>query len=130
MYRVVDIGPGVFQTAKNETMLLFFQSSMPSSASIVEVTRTTPKAFLTGGESFTARQVDWTDVAGGAWLVHLSPERARVVRHMQESPRTLGDLCTVNQGLRTGNNDEYLSTSSRGGLWKPAAGGYHTARGG
>ena len=29
LYRIVDLGPGAFQDAKNETMLLFFENSAP-----------------------------------------------------------------------------------------------------
>jgi hypothetical protein len=45
VYKVVDLGPGVFQNARNETMLLFFEAGPAKDAAEVEIVRTTPRVF-------------------------------------------------------------------------------------
>ena len=47
---------------------------------------------------------------------------------MAEHAKLLGDFCTANQGLRTGDNERFLSDSKRGKAWEPAAGGKEIGR--
>ncbi|MFH0980206.1 MAG: TaqI-like C-terminal specificity domain-containing protein [Planctomycetota bacterium] len=128
LYEVIDLGPGVFQNAKNETMLLFFQGGKPSSGTRVAVVRTTAKLFPQPIERFEAVQSEWARPAGDPWLVRGSAGISRAIARMNEAGQTLGDLCTINQGLRTGNNEEYLAPQPRGPAWEPAAGGKHVGR--
>ncbi len=51
-----------------------------------------------------------------------------MVAKLEEAPHRLGDLCTVHQGLHTGDNEKYLSTRPKSGKWKPAVGGKHVGR--
>jgi len=128
VYHVADLGPGVFQDAKNETMLLFFENSLPVPSSTVQVVRTTPKAFAARPESVDVPQHTWATVDGAPWLVRTSGESIAVLSKMVRLPRQLGDFCTANQGLRTGDNQKYLSSTKRGEAWQPAAGGKEIGR--
>jgi hypothetical protein len=128
VYHVVDLGPGVFQDAKNETMLLFFKNSLPVPSSTVQVVRTTPKAFARPPETVDVPQHTWATMDGQPWLVRTSVESIAVLSKMVRLPKQLGDFCTANQGLRTGDNQRYLSSTKRGEAWQPAAGGKEIGR--
>jgi predicted type IV restriction endonuclease len=125
---VTDFGPGVFRRAKNETMVLFFEVGPPSASTRVTVARTTASAFPALLERFRASQPRWARADGAAWLVRASRGAARVVRRMASLRTTLRDMCTANQGLRTGDNARFLSAVSGGKSWKPAAGGKQVGR--
>src|SRR6516165_4438956 len=105
LVKVVDLGPGVFQGAKNETMLLFFVSGSARSDAVVDVFRTNPKLFPEHTQYFAPRQQDWVNKDGTPWLVHGSDESAKFMNSMRRAKHKLGDLTTINQGLRTGDND-------------------------
>ncbi len=128
LFQVVDLGPGVFQGARNETMLLFFEVGGANPGAPIEVIRTSPKVFPLPTQRFTPRQGDWIDPSGSPWLVHVSGEMTSFMSTMQQAAHTLGKLCTINQGLRTGDNDKYLGATAQNDKWKPAAGGKHIGR--
>ncbi len=128
IYQVVDFGPGVFRNAKNETMLLFFVNRKPAVEARVEIRGTSPKTFPSDCERFAATQVAWAKKDGSPWLVHVSEEKLTAVKRLASASHCLGDFCTANQGLRTGNNKKYLADEPRGGTWKHAAGGKHVGR--
>lgn len=79
IYNVVDLGPGVFKDAKNETMLLSFENSAPSTASKTEVTCTTPEDFFKREQKFIASQRKWAMSNGEAWLVRASSGSSAVL---------------------------------------------------
>ena len=128
LYHIVDLGPGVFQDAKNETMMLFFENSAPNVGCKTEVVRTTPKEFFRRAQRFAASQTTWASRDGQAWLVRASSGNIAVFRRMTKHTKPLGDFCTANQGLRTGDNDRFLSDAKRGKAWEPAAGGKEIGR--
>jgi len=128
IYQVVDLGPGVFQEAKNETMLLFFEKSLPIPSSTVQVIRTTPKNFDRHAENVEVSQRAWAEGDGEPWLVRTSDESIAVLRKMMRLPNKLEHFCTANQGLRTGDNERFLSETKRGKKWEPAAGGKEIGR--
>jgi hypothetical protein len=125
---VVDFGPGVFPRVKNETMVLFLETGDPEPSSHVEVGRTTPKVFPVLLKRFSVRQGNWARPDGGPWLIHASAGAAAVLRRLRGAGAVLGDFCTANQGLRTGNNEKYLATTRKGKAWQPAAGGKQIGR--
>ncbi|MHB8383990.1 MAG: Eco57I restriction-modification methylase domain-containing protein [Candidatus Binataceae bacterium] len=125
---VVDLGAGVFKNAKNETMLLFLENAVPVAGCKSEVNRATPAPFLKSGQSFTISQAIWATSDGAPWLVRSSGESAAVLERMARQRKRLGDFCTANQGLRTGDNERFLSESKRGKAWKRAAGGKEIGR--
>jgi hypothetical protein len=128
VYQVVDLGPGVFQGARNETMLLFFQAGGPGRDATVDVIRTNPRRFPQPIERFSPKHTDWIRDTGEPWLVHASDDRAQLMRHMEQATYRLGQLCKINQGLRTGNNDKYLAATKKDARWLPAAGGKRIGR--
>lgn len=125
---VLDFGPGVFRGARNETMLLFFRSEEARPADMVSVIRTSAKAFPSELERFAIPQHEWILPDGSPWLVSASPVSQRLIKRMESAKHRLGDLCTANQGLRTGNNPKYLSGVPKSRLWKVAAGGKQIGR--
>jgi hypothetical protein len=128
IYQVLDLGPGVFKGANNETMLLFFENSKPVAGSKTEVARTTPQNFLKREQTFIASQRKWATSNGDAWLVRASTGSVAVLGRMARQAKQLGDFCTANQGLRTGDNERFLSETKRGKKWEPAAGGKEIGR--
>jgi hypothetical protein len=123
VYRVVDLGPGAFQNARNETMLLFFENVCPRKTSSVQVVQTDPKTLTGHPKGIDVRQRTWATADGAPWLVKTSKHGAEVIAKMLAVKSTLADFCTANQGLRTGDNEKYLSSTKRSAIWKRAAGG-------
>jgi len=128
IYEVLDLGPGVFKHAKNETMLLFFENSAPVATSKTEVARTTPQNFLGRDQMFIASQRKWARSKGEAWLVRASSGSAAILGRMLKHAKMLGDFCAANQGLRTGDNERFLSEAKRSRMWEAAAGGSEIRR--
>jgi len=125
---VVDIGPGVFQKVSNETMLLFFMRQKASKESTVNVIRTNPKLFPKPIELFTTIQEEWIKTDGSPWFTHAPGNATNLALKMEGASFRLGDLCTINQGLRTGDNERYIAHVAQGPEWKAGAGGKHIAR--
>ena len=126
---VIDIGPGVFQGVSNETMIFIFRNGTgPEGSPPTRVISTTARAFERPGREFSVKQEDWLNNPKAAWLTRVSHLELSVVSKLANTPQALGDLCTINQGLRTGDNRNYLSSSQKSGKWKPAVGGKHIAR--
>lgn len=128
VYKIVDLGPGVFQGAKNETMLLFFSKENPEPNSLVDVVRSDPKIFPSYKQSFLHKQHEWMGENGEPWLVHVSPEIRLLLEKMNRASLRLGTICTINQGCRTGNNEKYLNSKEKSSKWKKAAGGKDIGR--
>jgi len=126
---VVDIGPGVFRNAKNETMIFVARNGVqPKLRETVQVSLTDAQSFPKSVKEFRVDQKIWNANPGGTWLVNVSPDELVVVAKLEKSSNRLGNLCTINQGLRTGDNEKYLSASRKSGKWKPAAGGKNVGR--
>ncbi|WP_018079485.1 Eco57I restriction-modification methylase domain-containing protein [Thiobacillus denitrificans] len=126
--QVVDIGPGVFQGASNETMVFIYENAKPGRRR-TQVCVTESKNFPKPAKSFVLKQDLWEKNPKAAWLVHVDADAAQFLKVMDAAKRRLGDLCTVNQGLRTGDNAKYLSTAEmKGGKWERAAGGAEVQR--
>lgn len=124
---VLDIGPGAFQKAKNETMVLVAERDTPRRRN-TRVRVTDAKSFPLPKSDFNIKQVLWANNPNAAWLVNVDPNAAQFLAMLDAAPRRLGDLCTVNQGLRTGNNDAYLAAAPKGKKWERAAGGSEVQR--
>lgn len=125
---VLDIGPGAFQKAKNETMVLVAEKNSPGRRK-THVRVTDAKSFPFPKKDFKIKQGLWADNPNAAWLVNVDPNAASFLSVIDAAPHRLGDLCTVNQGLRTGDNAKYLSeTLIKGAKWERAAGGSDVQR--
>ena len=127
--QVIDVGPNVFGSAKNETMVFLLSKTTPSPDNgLTHVIKTTAALFPTPTLEFDVYQTVWANNPRAAWLVNISPAQLRAVSKLEKAPLRLGDLCTINQGLRTGDNDKYLSKDKKSNKWKPAAGGKQVGR--
>jgi type I restriction-modification system DNA methylase subunit len=124
--RVVDIGPGVFK-ARNETMILLVQRGREGTGR-TEVVITNSRDFPAPERRFKVSQRKWLRNDGGEWQIRVSRQEAAIIAKLEAVPRTLNDLCTINQGLRTGDNERYLSSRKASGVWQPAVGGAQIAR--
>lgn len=128
LLKIVDFGPGVFKTAKNETMILLFQKFRPTPEHAVEVIRAMPRQWPEPVGRFSTNQLSWAQPDGSPWMVHVNGEQRALLDRMDSCGTLLGDVCTANQGVRTGNNEKYLAPKPRGKRWYRAAGGRHIAR--
>lgn len=103
--QVMDIGPGVFAGARNETMIFVTRRSGQAKPNIAcRVLVTSAREFPRPSVDFMINQADWEANPRMAWQVKVTPKEAGVTRKMEASKLRLGDLCTINQGLRTGDN--------------------------
>ncbi|MGH9833086.1 MAG: Eco57I restriction-modification methylase domain-containing protein [Blastocatellia bacterium] len=127
---VIDIGPGVFAGAKNETMIFIAENGHSSQRKqeTCKVVVTAAKDFPTPSINFSIAQAEWLKNARAAWLVRVSPAESSLLAKLETIKTQLGQLCTINQGLRTGDNERYLAAERRGSQWKPAAGGKGVGR--
>jgi hypothetical protein len=125
---VVDIGPGVFQTAKNETMVFVVRKGETLENEKTKVVLTSSKQFPVPTKEFDVDQQIWAKSENSSWLVKVSGNEMELIAKFESASRRLGELCTINQGARTGDNEKYLSDKKSGDLWKPAAGGKHVGR--
>lgn len=127
--QVIDIGPGVFQTAKNETMIFIARKDHAIGADKkTHVISTTSKMFPMPTKEFFIDSSIWQANKGTAWIVKMSESESQVISKLEQSLLKFGDICTINQGLRTGNNEKYLSENAESDIWKPAVGGKHVGR--
>lgn len=124
---VLDIGPGVFQKAKNETMVLIAENSSAGRRTTT-VRVTDSKTFPIPKKEFSIKQRLWAENSNAAWLVNVDSNASQLLATMDKAPQRIGDLCTVNQGLRTGNNEKYLSDKYLGNKWERSAGGAEIKR--
>jgi len=122
---VVDIGPNVFQGARNETMIFIAQKVASRSTRVVS---TNSEIFPAPLKSFTINQKEWSIGPKYAWNVNISPNELKLIARLNGMDVKLGDICSINQGLRTGDNARYLSNSKKSNIWKHAAGGKEVGR--
>src|SRR5260221_1846244 len=125
---VTDIGPGVFETARNETMIFVVRKGKILEDETTNVIVTNSKQFPVPVKEFSIKQGTWLENKNASWMVNVSNTEMQIISKLEKAVYRLGNLCTINQGVRTGDNDRYLSDIRSGDLWKPAAGGKHVGR--
>lgn len=125
---VNDIGPGVFESAKNETMIFVVRKGKVLPNESTKVILTNSKQFPLPIKEFNVNQLTWAENKNASWLVKVSNNEMQIISKLEDAKYNLGKLCTINQGVRTGDNEKYLSDKKLGDLWKPAAGGKHIGR--
>jgi len=119
---IIDLGPGVFQGAKNETMLLFARNCHAIKSHLCLVVKSDKD--LTGLDIAQSVSQKWfLEMPKAAILVTANRPSIALLNKLRSIPVTLGDYCTVNQGLRTGNNQRYLSPIKKLRSHKLAVGG-------
>ncbi len=71
--KVIDIGPGVFQTAKNETMIFIVHNGVhPTTDETTHVILTEAKTFPRPSKEFLIKQNTWADNPNATWLVKVA----------------------------------------------------------
>ena len=125
--QVIDIGPGVFAAARNETMI-FVAKKEEVEQQVTNVIVTNSKQFPTPIKTFEMRQGEWGNNPKSSWLVNVSGSEIKLITNLELAKFRLGELCTINQGLRTGDNEKFLSDKKLNNSWKHSAGGKHIGR--
>jgi type I restriction-modification system DNA methylase subunit/predicted type IV restriction endonuclease len=124
LLRVIDIGPGIFKNASNETLVFLVRQAKGSPGKYeTEVVNTTAKLFPTPVKSFAIDPRTWLNNNKAEFLVRVAPREYRLIRKLQKAKYQLKDFCTVNQGLRTGDDENMLSDTQHSSVWKLAARG-------
>ncbi len=124
---IVDLGPGVFHGAKNETMLLFATKAKPKRDTTCQIIKS-DKDLGGLGAVHDIGQQSFLALPNAAFLVSARAESVRLLAKLRSLPARLGDYCTINQGLRTGDNKRFLSASRQLKTQRPAVGGRHIGR--
>ncbi len=128
--KVVDIGPGVFQRARNETMIFVAEKKQCQQRERFqcEVILTSAKGFMQSSRASEINQDEWLKNPHATWDVRISQNETQVLTKLDAVQVRLGQICTINQGLRTGDNKKYLSREKLSGVWEPAVGGKDVGR--
>jgi len=121
--QVIDIGPSVFSGASNETMTFLVSKGNPQNNHQVWVRNTIATEFPEGDPEFRISQDKWLHNPKFSWPVRVSGVRYELIDMLSKGSTALGSLCTINQGLRTGDNFQYIRTTREGAKWKPVVGG-------
>jgi len=123
---VIDIGPNVFDSVNNETMIFIIRKSPNQKETRVLLTDS--NIFPNPIKEFFIDQSAWMKSYKSAWLVKVSESELRIIDHINQCHQNLSDFCTINQGLRTGNNKKFISSTEKGDNWKPIIGGKDISR--
>ena len=124
---ILDLGPGVFQGAKNETMILIAsKGKAPPDHACRVVASNCRLEGVEGGHDI--KQADLYDMPKAAFPITTGSEELRLLRRLRSISMNFGDLCTINQGLRTGDNKKYLSPERKRKSHRPVVGGKHIGR--
>jgi type I restriction-modification system DNA methylase subunit len=125
---ILDIGPGVFENARNETMIILLQKGEVLSSNLTKIVLTNINEFPKPLKQEELHQVIWAKNRNASWSIKVTGEDIQVISKMENFIDHLGEICTINQGLRTGNNLKYLSENQEDTLWKPVVGGKNVGR--
>ncbi|MBA3694496.1 MAG: Eco57I restriction-modification methylase domain-containing protein, partial [Acidobacteria bacterium] len=98
---IVDLGGGVFESAKNETMIFFAQNIKPTQKSKCYVVKA--KNNLDGISNGTkVLQSYFSKIPKSAFLLSMDSQTIDLSGKLRLIKSKLGEVCTINQGLRTG----------------------------
>jgi len=121
--QVIDIGPSVFSGASNETMTFLVAKGSPPASHKLWVRNTNAADFPFGEPEFHIVQNQWMQNPKYSWPVRISGSRYELIKRLSEGSVLLGTICTINQGLRTGDNAKFIRSKPDGARWKPVVGG-------
>lgn len=126
--KVVDIGPGVFQSARNETMILAVSKAKPRPNYRFPFVETNARGFdpEAGKEQIT--QTELLRLSGQPLVPPGDHGTQRLIARLHGMKTKFGDFFRINQGLRTGDNEKFLSPKRTHALHRPALGGKHVKR--
>ncbi len=125
---VVDIGPGVFQGAKNETMIIVAEKGTPKQSATMHFVKTNVREFPSMGKAHLLKQAELLNREGFSFAASGAPATRQLIRKLEGVKACFGDFFRINQGLRTGDNEKFLSTKRTHPLHRPALGGKDVKR--
>ena len=128
LLRVVDIGPGVFEGAKNETMIIIVQKGIPSRNAAIEFFKTSIREFHSINKPELLKQAELLLAEGFSFSARGAPGSRKLLEKLDGVKTRFGDFFRINQGLRTGDNEKYLSSRRTHPLHRPALGGRDVKR--
>lgn len=126
---IVDIGPGVFPSASNEVMITTSERKGKRSIddsfclSLIKASDF-PKPTFTGRFSTNM----WTSSHEEGWFIGESAADQSIVSKLERFKERVGNFYSVNQGLRTGNNEKYLSDVQKDPQWRLVVAGKDVTR--
>jgi hypothetical protein len=126
--RVVDIGPGVFEEAKNETMIIIVEKGIPPRNATIEFFKTSVREFHSMNKPELLKQADLLLAEGFSFSAGRTPGSRKLLEKLDAVKTRFGDFFRINQGLRTGDNEKYLSPRRTHALHRPALGGRDVKR--
>jgi len=124
---LIDLGPGVFKNAKNETMLIILRKSSRDLEDLTYIVKS-DKNFKGINEGFKINQNIFREFPNSAFLIDLNYSSLSLLMKLNKGQYKLGDFTRINQGLRTGNNEKYLSKERLLPSHKPVVGGKDISR--
>jgi hypothetical protein len=104
-------------------MTFLLSKGAPSKSHQVWVRNTTASDFPSGDPEFHITQAQWLQNQKYAWPVRISGDRYQLIERLRKDSIQLGSICTINQGLRTGDNSRYIRSAPSGPKWRPVVGG-------
>jgi len=126
--KIVDIGPGVFQSAKNETMILVVSRGKPGHGHKFRFVKTTAREFNAEAPTQVVRQGDLVETPGQRLIPPGDLATRRLTARLDGIEARFGTIFRINQGLRTGDNEKFLTAKRTQALHRPALGGKHLKR--
>lgn len=127
LHQLVDLGPGVFATARNETMIVVLSNDLFDGLRTCYVVKS-DRILSNLDKGNEILQFLYHNFPKSAFLIETDEPTLELIGKIRSNTLVLGDLCTVNQGLRTGNNDLYLSSVATMASHRRAVGGRNVAR--
>jgi len=103
--KLIDLGPGVFNTATVDTNILLIENSRPESAPLKALTLTDKEELNTlNNDDFTIL----TKLSEESWII-LSPEEQKIKQKIERIGTPLKDWdININYGIKTGFNEAFI----------------------
>ena len=124
---LIDLGPGVFKYAKNETMLIILKKSPKNLEDVTYIVKS-DRNFKDIKNGYRIKQDIFKEFPNYAFLIDLNFSSVSLLKKLNEEKFKLGDFSQINQGLRTGNNEKFLSKEKILTSHKPVVGGKDISR--
>lgn len=127
LQQLIDLGPGVFATARNETMIVTLTNTNDDGNENCFVVKSNKSLDRLSGGQYISQKL-FGSFPKSAFLITIDTASLSLSSKLRQETLALGSLCTINQGLRTGNNDLFLSKVRTLPSHKSAVGGKEVAR--
>ena len=103
--KLIDLGPGIFNTATVDTNILLIENSEPKKIALKALTLTDKEKLNSlSDKDFTVL----TDLSEDSWII-LSPEEYRIKQRIEQIGTPLKDWdIKINYGIKTGYNEAFI----------------------